>query len=115
MESARVRPPTTFSLLTPSRLQGALQSQRAPKGAWPIPPAYDPGGDIRPPSVRMLMYAGCTSRVMYVLNSAFRFRPSFRYPYYSDRGDGVLLYGYGDKYLYTYTDFKTLHGYYKRR
>ncbi|KAF0300875.1 hypothetical protein FJT64_000363 [Amphibalanus amphitrite] len=40
-------------------------------------------------------------------------RPKFRYPYYNDDGEGALVYGYGDKYLYTYTDFKTIFGYYR--
>ena len=43
------------------------------------------------------------------------FRPKFRYPYYTDRGDGALVYGYGGKDLHNYTDFETLSGYFKRR
>ena len=43
------------------------------------------------------------------------FRPKLRYPYYTDGGDGALLYGYGGKDLYSYTGFETLSGHFKRR
>ncbi|XP_043224087.1 uncharacterized protein LOC122382599 [Amphibalanus amphitrite] len=42
-------------------------------------------------------------------------RPRYRYPFYDRYGHGKLLYGYGDGHLYTYTQFKPLDGYSKRR
>ncbi|XP_037078017.1 uncharacterized protein LOC119099237 [Pollicipes pollicipes] len=42
-------------------------------------------------------------------------RPKYRYPFYDQHGNGHLLYGYGDKRLYSYTKFKPLEGYSKRR
>ncbi len=39
--------------------------------------------------------------------------PSYRYPYYDEKGSGKLLYGYGGEKLYKYSTFKPIEGYYK--
>ena len=39
-------------------------------------------------------------------------KPLYRYPYYDRNGDGYLLYGYGDKELYEYSEFNYLEGYF---
>ena len=38
--------------------------------------------------------------------------PLHRYPYYDTSGAGFLLYGYGGRELYQYSDFTELEGYY---
>lgn len=38
-------------------------------------------------------------------------KPSYRYPYYDEKGYGKLLYGYGGRHLYSYNNFKPLEGY----
>ncbi len=41
-------------------------------------------------------------------------KPRYRYPYYDEKGTGKLLYGYGGRTLYKYTDFRHIEGYYRK-
>merc|ERR1719315_179582 len=49
---------------------------------------------------------------MKALPNTWESRPNLRYPYYDLEGKGYLLYGYGGKELYKYSEFQFLEGYY---
>ena len=46
------------------------------------------------------------------LPNTWESRPNYRYPYYDSKGKGYLLYGYGGRELYEYSEFETLEGWY---
>ena len=46
------------------------------------------------------------------LPNTWESRPNLRYPYYDNKGKGYLLYGYGGKELYEYSEFEYLEGWY---
>ena len=47
-----------------------------------------------------------------MLPNTWESRPNLRYPYYDSEGRGYLLYGYGGKDLYEYSEFDFLEGWY---
>eukprot|EP00092_Neocalanus_flemingeri_P015425 GFUD01016693.1.p1 GENE.GFUD01016693.1~~GFUD01016693.1.p1 ORF type:complete len:110 (-),score=32.36 GFUD01016693.1:135-464(-) len=46
------------------------------------------------------------------LPNTWESKPKYRYPYYDQKGKGFLLYGYGGRKLYEYSEFDILEGYY---
>ena len=39
------------------------------------------------------------------------YRPNYRFPFYDHKGNGELLYGYGQQKLFPYTVFRPVEGY----
>jgi hypothetical protein len=69
--------------------------------------------NVRPERGRMGKLQNWISRLFTWPNS-FYDKPHYRYPYYDRKGRGLLLYGYGGRDLYRYSQFTPLEGYFRR-
>ena len=72
-----------------------------------LSPIVMPAMDSEEVEVYSLIQNGMKS-----LPNTWESRPYLRYPYYDNKGKGYLLYGYGGKELYEYSEFDYLDGWY---